>query len=146
MSSMRGGRGRKFKSEINVVPYIDVMLVLLVIFMVTAPMLTQGIHVELPKAVTDNLTLRNRAPLILTIKQDGSYWLKQGNGKDQRVGRDDITRSVQEALEKTPEAPVLVNGDHRVSYGVVVTLMAKLQQAGVPNVGLLTQAEPDATR
>lgn len=137
---------RRPVAEMNVVPYIDVMLVLLVIFMVTAPMLTQGIHVELPKAVTDNLTLKNRDPLVISIKEDGSYWLKQGNGKDQRIGREEITAAVHKALEKTPEAPVLVNGDHRVSYGIVVTLMARLQQAGVPNVGLLTQAEPDVAR
>ncbi len=137
---------KKPVAEMNVVPYIDVMLVLLVIFMVTAPMLTQGIQVELPKAVTDNLTLKNKDPVIVSIKADGSYWVKQGNASDRRVSRDDITGTVQLALQKTPEAPVLVNGDHRVNYGVVVTLMARLQQAGVPNVGLLTQAEPDAAR
>lgn len=135
---------RKPVAEMNVVPYIDVMLVLLVIFMVTAPMLTQGLQVELPKAVTDNLTLKNRDPLIISIKADGSYWLKQGNGADRRVGRDAMTEAVLDALQKSPQAPVLVNGDRRVNYGVVITLMAKLQQAGVPNVGLLTQAAPDA--
>lgn len=137
---------RKPVAEMNVVPYIDVMLVLLVIFMVTAPMLTQGIQVELPKAVTDNLSLRNREPIILSIKEDNSYWIKQGNSKDLPLSRDDITQAVQQALEKTPDVPVLVNGDHRVRYGTVVTLMASLQQAGVPNVGLLTQAEPDVAR
>lgn len=137
---------RRPVAEMNVVPYIDVMLVLLVIFMVTAPMLTQGIQVELPKAVTDNLSLRNREPIILSIKEDGSYWIKQGNAKDTPVTADNITDTVQHALEKTPDVPVLVNGDHRVRYGNVVTLMAKLQQAGVPNVGLLTQAEPDVAR
>ncbi|MGH8493898.1 MAG: protein TolR [Moraxellaceae bacterium] len=137
---------KKPVAEMNVVPYIDVMLVLLVIFMVTAPMLTQGIQVELPKAVTDNLTLKNKDPIIISIKSDGSYWLKQGNANDRRISRDNITDAVHSALEKAPEAPVLVNGDHRVNYGIVVTLMARLQQAGVPNVGLLTQAEPDAAR
>lgn len=137
---------RKPVADMNVVPYIDVMLVLLVIFMVTAPMLTQGIHVELPKAVTDNLSLRNREPIILSIKEDGSYWIKQGNDKDQRLERNAITDTVHRALEKTPEAPVLVNGDHRVNYGIVVTLMANLQQAGVPNVGLLTQADADVVK
>ncbi|MDQ8036628.1 MAG: protein TolR [Pedobacter sp.] len=137
---------KKPVAEMNVVPYIDVMLVLLVIFMVTAPMLTQGIQVELPKAATDNLTLKNRDPIIVSIKADGSYWIKHGNGNDKRVARDDITDTVHADLQRTPEAPVLVNGDHRVNYGIVVTLMARLQQAGVPNVGLLTQAEPDAAR
>ncbi|MCD6060741.1 MAG: tolR [Moraxellaceae bacterium] len=137
---------KKPVSEMNVVPYIDVMLVLLVIFMVTAPMLTQGVKVELPKAVTDNLTLKNREPLVISIKQDGSYWLKQGSRDDRQVSREDLKASLKEALLATPEAPVLVNGDSRVNYGTVITLMASLQKAGVPNVGLLTQAESDAAR
>lgn len=137
---------KKPVAEMNVVPYIDVMLVLLVIFMVTAPMLTQGLSVELPKAVTDNLTLKNRDPVVISVKADGSYWFKQGNAADRRVSRDDLADTVKNALQKSPEAPVLVNGDRRVNYGVVITLMANLQQAGVPNVGLLTQAEPDAGR
>jgi biopolymer transport protein TolR len=137
---------KKPVAEMNVVPYIDVMLVLLVIFMVTAPMLTQGISVELPKAVTDNLALKNRDPIVISVKADGSYWFKQGSAADRRVSRDDLSDTVKGALQKSPEAPVLVNGDRRVNYGVVITLMANLQQAGVPNVGLLTQAEPDAGR
>ncbi|MDF2445798.1 MAG: tolR [Moraxellaceae bacterium] len=137
---------RKPVSEMNVVPYIDVMLVLLVIFMVTAPMLTQGVKVELPKAVTDNLPLKNRDPIIISIKEDGSYWLKQGNKPDRRVAPDSLKDTLTEAMHATPDAPVLVNGDSRVSYGVVITLMARMQKAGVPNVGLLTQAERDASR
>lgn len=135
---------KKPVAEMNVVPYIDVMLVLLVIFMVTAPMLTQGLQVELPKAVTDSISLKNREPVIVSIKADGSYWIKHGSGKDWRIKRDAIASRVSEILDASPDAPVLVNGDHRVKYGVVVTLMAQLQQAGVPNVGLLTQATPDA--
>jgi biopolymer transport protein TolR len=135
---------KKPVAEMNVVPYIDVMLVLLVIFMVTAPMLTQGVHVELPTAVTDNLALKNRDPIIISIKADGSYWFKQGPKADQHVARNHITDTIKDALQETPEAPVLVNGDRRVNYGAVVTLMANLQQAGVPNVGLLTEAAPDA--
>jgi len=137
---------KKPVAEMNVVPYIDVMLVLLVIFMVTAPMMTQGLNVELPKAVTDNLALKNREPLIVSIKADGSYWFKQGNQADRRVSLDAMADTVKTALQTTPEAPVLVNGDHRVKYGVVVSLMANLQQAGVANVGLLTEAAPDVTR
>jgi biopolymer transport protein TolR len=135
---------KKPVAEMNVVPYIDVMLVLLVIFMVTAPMLTQGLQVELPKAVTDSISLKNREPIIISIKADGSYWIKHGSGKDKRIKRDAIANRVGDILDTAPEAPVLVNGDHRINYGVVVTLMAQLQQAGVPNVGLLTQATPDA--
>lgn len=134
---------KKPVAEMNVVPYIDVMLVLLVIFMVTAPMLTQGVQVELPKAVTDNISLKDREPVIVSIKADGSFWIKQGSSRDRRISHSEITAEVREALDKSPEAPVLVNGDHRVKYGVVVTMMAQLQQAGVPNVGLLTQVAPD---
>lgn len=133
---------KKPVAEMNVVPYIDVMLVLLVIFMVTAPMLTQGLNVELPKAATDNLTLKNRDPIVISIKADGSYWFKQGNDVDRRIDSNIIADVVKAALEKAPEAPVLVNGDSRINYGVVVTLMSGLQQAGVPNVGLLTEAKP----
>jgi biopolymer transport protein TolR len=146
MEKMFRRERRKPVAEMNVVPYIDVMLVLLVIFMVTAPMLSQGVKVELPKAVTDNLTLRNKEPLIISIKQDGSYWLKQGNRDDRRVSREDLKDSLKKAMQATPDAPVLVNGDSRVNYGTVITLMANLQKAGVPNVGLLTQAETDAAR
>ena len=136
---------KKPVAEMNVVPYIDVMLVLLVSFMVTAPMLTQGLQVELPKAVTDSISLKNRDPIIISIKADGSYWIKHGNGKDRRIPSTAIAGQVSAITDAAPDAPVLVNGDHRVRYGVVVTLMAELQQAGIPNVGLLTQATPDAT-
>ena len=85
-SAFRRAR-RKPVAEMNVVPYIDVMLVLLVIFMVTAPMLTAGVKVELPKAVADNLALKNRDPLIISVKADGSYWLKQGSRNDRPVSR-----------------------------------------------------------
>lgn len=137
---------RKPVAEMNVVPYIDVMLVLLVIFMVTAPMLTSGVKVELPKTVADNMTLKNRDPLIISIKEDGSYWLKQGSGNDRPVEPADLRSTLTAALQATPDAPVLVNGDRRVEYGAVVNLMASLQKAGVPNVGLLTQAETNAAR
>lgn len=144
-SNFRRAR-RKPVAEMNVVPYIDVMLVLLVIFMVTAPMLTSGVKVELPKAVADNMALKNRDPLIISVKADGSYWLKQGNKDDRPVSRKALRDALTDALQATPEAPVLVNGDSKVQYGAVVTLMANLQKAGVPNVGLLTQAETDAAR
>ncbi len=130
---------RRPMSEMNVVPYIDVMLVLLVIFMITAPMLTQGLHVELPKAAADTMTLKEQDPIIVSIKRDGSYWIKNGKARDRRVDLLSLSDEVSAALEEKPGLPVLVNGDHRVSYGVVVQLMARLQEAGTPNVGLLTE-------
>lgn len=130
---------KKPMAEMNVVPYIDVMLVLLVIFMITAPMLTQGLQVELPKATTDTMTLKEQQPVVVSIKRDGSYWIRVGEEKDRRASADAIAYEVKEAIADHPETAVLVNGDQRVDYGVVVKLMANLQQAGIRNVGLLTE-------
>ncbi len=134
---------KKPMATMNVVPYIDVMLVLLVIFMVTAPMLTQGVKVELPQAVADSMSL-DKEPIIISIKANHSYWLKVGNKKDKAVSLENISRELLSLQKNAKESPVLINADHRINYGVVVQLMAKLQQAGVQNVGLLTQAESDA--
>ena len=94
---------KKPVAEMNVVPYIDVMLVLLVIFMVTAPMLTQGLQVELPKAVTDSISLKNRDPIIISIKADGSYWIKHGNGKDRRIPSTAIAGQVSAITDAAPD-------------------------------------------
>lgn len=133
---------RKPMAEMNVVPYIDVMLVLLVIFMITAPMLTQGLQVELPKAQAEPLAVKDSEPVIVSVKANGSYWLRQ-NGKDKRLPERELTRAVLALTEAHDDIPVLVNGDRRVPYGRIVTLMASLQQAGVRNVGLLTEAPPE---
>lgn len=130
---------RKPMAEMNVVPYIDVMLVLLVIFMITAPMLTQGLEVDLPKAAADTMTLKEKDPIVVSIKFDGTYWIKTGSAEDRLVDLNSITQEVQSALVSQPEAPVLINGDRRVEYGKVVELMAGLQRAGTMNVGLLTE-------
>jgi biopolymer transport protein TolR len=126
-------------AEINVVPYIDVMLVLLIIFMVTAPMLMQGVKVDLPAANTDPVENQDSEPLIVSIKSDGQLYLNLGGGKDQALSLATIKQRVSVVMRRSPEKPVLVWGDRAVAYGEVVTLMAALQDAGAPSVGLVTE-------
>lgn len=125
-------------SEINVVPYIDVMLVLLIIFMVTAPLLMQGVEVELPKAASEPIDSEQDEPLIVSIKADGSYYLNLGD-EDKPVALARVKEQVGKILRQKPKTPVLVWGDRRVAYGEVVTLMGALQEAGAPDVGLVTE-------
>jgi biopolymer transport protein TolR len=130
-------------AEMNVVPYIDVMLVLLVIFMITAPMLTQGLKVELPKVDSEAMQVDSQEPIIITIKADGSYWLKQGKDDSSPILLEQLTESLLVHQQKNPELQVLINGDTQVPYGEVVKLMASLQKAQILRVGLLT--EPSET-
>jgi len=130
-------------AEMNVVPYIDVMLVLLVIFMITAPMLTQGLKVELPKVDSEAMQVDSHEPIIITIKADGSYWLKQGKDDSSPILLEQLTESLLVHQQKNPELQVLINGDTQVPYGEVVKLMASLQKAQILRVGLLT--EPSET-
>jgi len=132
-------RKRKLVAEINVVPYIDVMLVLLIVFMVTAPMLMQGVKVELPEAPSAPLDDKDQEPLIVSVKADGSYFLDIGNGKNVQEALPSIVDKVAKVLRQQPKTPVLVWGDARVDYGVVVKLMSDLQNAGAPSVGLVTE-------
>lgn len=126
-------------AEINVVPYIDVMLVLLIIFMVTAPMLMQGVKVELPEANTAPVENQDSEPLIVSVKSDGQLYLNLGGGKDQALSLATIKQRVSVVMRRSPNKPVLVWGDKAVAYGEVVTLMAALQEAGAPSVGLVTE-------
>lgn len=130
---------RKLNAEINVVPYIDVMLVLLVIFMVTAPLLMQGVEVELPEASARPVVKADEEPLVVSIKQDGSLYLNLG-GEQQSINDEELYKKVAVIMRRNSEKPVVVWGDKRVPYGRVVTVMAGLQGAGVPNVGLATEA------
>ena len=129
---------RKLVAEINVVPYIDVMLVLLIVFMITAPLLMQGVKVELPDANSAPLDTKDKEPLIVSIKADGSYWIDV-QGKNQAQPLAEIKDRVSKILRQEPGTPVLVWGDTAVDYGVVVNLMSELQQAGAPSVGLVTE-------
>jgi len=130
---------RRLVAEINVVPYIDVMLVLLIVFMVTAPMLMQGVKVELPQAPSAPLDNQEKEPLIVSVKADGSYYLDLGNGKNVQEALPSIVEKVTKVLRQQPKTPVLVWGDARVDYGEVVALMSELQNAGAPSVGLVTE-------
>ena len=130
---------RKLMGEINVVPYIDVMLVLLVIFMVTAPLLTQGIEVELPKAGAEPIdSAADKLPLILSVDEAGNLYLSVGDDEDEPVDAQRIVASVRAVLKNSPETPILVKADRSVEYGYVVGAMVLLQQGGAENVGFVT--------
>ncbi len=129
---------RKLVAEINVVPYIDVTLVLLVVFMITAPLLMQGVKVELPDANSAPLDKKQEEPLIVSIKADGSYWVDL-EGKNTPQSLNVIKDRVSKVLRQKPQTPILVWGDTNVDYGAVVNLMSELQLAGAPSVGLVTE-------
>ncbi len=133
-------RRRRMLAEINVVPYIDVMLVLLVIFMVTAPMLMQGVEVDLPDADATPVKDQDAEPLIVSINDRGELFLNLGANEKQALELATIRQRVAAVLRRTPEKPVLVWGDQRVAYGDVVVVMAALQEAGAPTVGLVTES------
>ena len=131
---------RRPMSEINVVPYIDVMLVLLVIFMITAPLLSQGVKVELPQASAEPLPPEALEPLVLTVDAEGRYYLNVGGaGEEVPVDLETLLARVAAVLRHKPETPVMVRGDRHVDYGRVIEAMVVLQAAGAPNVGLVTE-------
>jgi biopolymer transport protein TolR len=131
-------------AEINVVPYIDVMLVMLVIFMVTAPLLTQGVKVELPQAAAEPMDSRDQEPLVVSVDAAGSLYLNIGDAPDQPVDGDALVQRVAAVLRRQPAKPVMVRGDHAADYGSVIAAMVLLQQAGIDGVGLVT--EPPETQ
>lgn len=131
---------RRPLSEINVVPYIDVMLVLLVIFMITAPMLTQGVKVDLPQANAKPAKLpQDQDPLLVNVDAQGRYYLNMGKASHQPITADELLTKVATVLRRKPHTPVLVGGDRKVPYGAVVQVMVLLQQAGAPHIGLITE-------
>ena len=127
-------------AEINVVPYIDVMLVLLIIFMVTAPLLMQGVEVELPKAEAQAVESDDSDPLIASIKANGELFLNVGGDESTAISPEVLQRRVGAVLRANPNKPVLVWGDQAVAYGDVVSLMVMLQAAGATNVCLVTES------
>jgi biopolymer transport protein TolR len=136
-------RKRRAVADINVVPYIDVMLVLLIIFMVTAPMLMQGVKVDLPDAAAEPVDNQDSEPLIVSVSVDGEFYLNVGGNEKQALELATVKQRVAAVLRRSPDKPVLVWGDQGVAYGSVVTLMTALQEAGAPSVGLVTE-EPSA--
>ncbi len=135
----RAKHRRKLNAEINVVPYIDVMMVLLVIFMITAPMLTQGVDVELPQVGSEPVDSRDDEPLVVSVTAEGEYFVNVGGDPLQAVSLDDVATRVGKILTSNPQKMVLVRGDRAVSYQRVVELMAALQRSGAPSVGLVTE-------
>lgn len=130
---------RKLMGEINVVPYIDVMLVLLVIFMVTAPLLTQGIEVNLPKASAEPIKdVPNQPPVIVSVDADGNLYINQGDDEDAPKTGQRIATVIGAILRNQPETPILVKADRDVPYGNVVGAMVVLQQGGAGNIGFVT--------
>ena len=129
---------RRAISEINVVPYIDVMLVLLIIFMITAPIVQQGVTVELPKVAANSLPPDEQEPVILTVSKTGEYYLNVGDDLKKPVTAEIVQQRVSLILKQKPQIPVLVRGDKDVDYGSVTTAMVLLQAAGVDKVGLMT--------
>lgn len=125
-------------AQMNVVPYIDVMLVLLVIFMITAPMLTSGVKVDLPQAAkSEPVDTQGKEPLVVTVDANGRYYLNSGQA-EHPLGPDDLLPKVAAALRQDPTTQVHVKGDRAVDYGAVVYLMDLLKKAGAPTVGLIT--------
>ena len=133
-------RSRRAVAEINVVPYIDVMLVLLVIFMATAPLLMQGVEVDLPKADSSPVSDSDAEPLIVSIDAQAHLYLNLGASDDQVLSMETVKQRVATVLKRNPDKAVMVWGDAAVSYGEVVVLMSELQDAGAPSIGLVTEA------
>ncbi|MCL7744760.1 protein TolR [Guyparkeria hydrothermalis] len=138
----RTRRARRMVAEINVVPYIDVMLVLLVIFMVTAPMLQQGVEVEAPKAAASPLDDSDEPPLLIIVNQDGEYFVNKAENPDAPVSLTTVSELVAAARKVDPEAPVLVKGDRASNYDNVMRAMVAAQQGGATKVGLVTDSQP----
>ncbi len=135
----RQKNSRRPMAEINVVPYIDVMLVLLVIFMITAPLLTQGVKVDLPVADSEALPPEADDPVVISVNAKGEMFIDIGEGKNNPVDPETLMVRVQAVLKYRPKTPIMVRGDRNVDYGHVVEAMVMIQRAGAPNVGLITE-------
>lgn len=137
---VRPRRKRRQVSEINVVPYIDVMLVLLVIFMITAPLLRTGVEIDLPDANATPIPGETQDPLILSVASNGDWYLNVGETQDETIPREEVLKLASAVLRLNPDKRVLVQGDTNVDYGEIMQAMVTLQQAGAPDIGLM--AEP----
>lgn len=145
MNASGSQRGRKKPvAEINVVPYIDVMLVLLVIFMITAPMFAQGIKVSLPEVSAEAIESESDTPLVLTVDLSGQLFINQNPDPQQAMSDDAVVKLTQAILLKKPNTPVLVEGDQGIEYGKIVSAMVLLQSAGAKSIGLVTETPEDS--
>jgi biopolymer transport protein TolR len=143
MSSRR--KRRKLKADINVVPYIDVMLVLLIIFMVTAPLLNLGVDIELPQSNAKPVE-QMKDPVVIVVDAQGNYFLTLEGVPKESISAENLVAKVSAFVRNNPQVPVLVAGDQQVGYGAVYQVMVLLQQAGVAKVGLMSQPVDDAAR
>lgn len=132
---------RKPMAEINVVPYIDVTLVLMIIFMITAPLIQSGVDVDLPVADAKDISLEDLpAPVIISITKKGKLYIDLGDGEEsEAVTADEVLILTQAVRRNKPGTQVYIRGDKEVQYGNIVTVMSALKNAGVPNVGLMTE-------
>ncbi len=130
---------RALNAEINVVPYIDVMLVLLIIFMVTAPMLTQGVKLDLPQASSDPVDTSDVEPLIVSVDIEGRYYINVGGDDLTPLTETEVASRVEKILRSNPRKLILVRGDKNVTYQQIISLMTLMQGAGAPSVGLVTE-------
>jgi biopolymer transport protein TolR len=135
-------RGRRLMGEINVVPYIDVMLVLLIIFMITAPLLTQGVKVDLPRAAAEPLEAQRLKPLVLSVDRAGRWYLNVGGDPQAVLDENTVAARAAAVLGREPETQVLVKADNAVAYGRVVQAMVVLQHAGARKIGFITEPPP----
>ncbi len=136
----RGLKRRRAMAEINVVPYIDVTLVLLIIFMITAPLVQTGVDVDLPQADTAAVEQKNQPPVIVSVDKMGAFYIDIGDDEEEAVSAEVLLYRVAAVLRNKPETQVYIRGDQKVEYGKVVTVMVALKNAGVPRVGLMTQS------
>ncbi len=137
-SNRRSRKKRGPMAEINVVPYIDVTFVLLMIFMITAPLVQTGVDVDLPQADAAAVDLKDEPPVIVSIKKDGNFFIDIGDRQDEPVEEDVLYERVAAVFRNNPKAQIYVRGDHMVEYGKIVTVMVALKEAGAPKVGLMT--------
>lgn len=136
---MQSRSRRRPMSEINVVPYIDVMLVLLIIFMIAAPLLTQGVKINLPEVAAEPLPAGDKDPVVISVDAQGKIYINYGENQDQPVSAATLVNRVGALLKYRPQLPVLVKGDTDAAYGRIVRVMALLQGAGVEGIGLITE-------
>ena len=134
---------RRAKAEINVVPYIDVMLVLLIIFMVTAPLLKQGVDVDLPQAPANPLDVNSPEPLVVTVDKSGRYFLNASATPDSALEGEQLVAEIRKALSQQKTRPVMVRGDKNGVYQNVISVLVLLQQANIGSVGLVTEPGDD---
>ncbi|NLK85168.1 MAG: protein TolR [Aeromonadales bacterium] len=139
MQTARSRSRSRPKAEINVVPYIDVMLVLLVIFIATAPVVMQGVTVDLPQAQAETMNADEKTPIIATVDKVGQFYVSIDSNSVKMGNLDELTSYVSSQLQKDPDRPVVVQGDAQVAYDNVIQLMNALKNGGVKSVGLVTE-------